>query len=71
MLLCIKTDVHLRWHLAQFLLEQLFQTDVAEKIKNTYFMFNNFSQNRVVYDTKVKVKQSRYRPGGALRVPRS
>jgi len=46
----MQTFLHV-WYLAQFLLErEMFQTEVAEKIK-TRFVFNNFfSENRAVYE---------------------
>jgi hypothetical protein len=51
----------------------MFQTNVVEKIKK-HLVFNNFFSKIVPFmrqckKVKVKVKQSRYRPGVAQRVP--
>jgi len=50
--LYVKTTGHFWSHLAQFFLQrEIFQTNVAEKIQNTLFMFSNFfSENRALYE---------------------
>jgi uncharacterized Fe-S cluster-containing MiaB family protein len=50
----------------------VFQAKVVEKIK-THVLFKKlfFPENCAIYDIKVKVKQPRYRPGVAQRVPGS
>jgi hypothetical protein len=46
----MKMYVYLSYYLVEFFLEwEMFHRKVLEKIK-TYFLFNNFSENRAVYE---------------------
>jgi len=51
----MKTTRHFLSHLAQFFLQwEIFQTKFVEKMK-THFVFNNFFENRAVYETMEKL----------------
>ena len=55
----MKTNIHLRSHLAQFVLvSEMFYTKVAEKIKTHILcskLFFFFFANRAVYESKWKI----------------
>jgi len=68
----MKTNIHSLSRLAQFVFKrETFQTKVVQKIETHILCSTTFFEIREVYEIIKKVKQPRYRPGVAQRVPGS